>query len=81
MITAADLDAPARLQYGAADLTADADALDWERAQSFGSLREAVQFAMNEDAPAGKEPYIQADSGCVLDPKILQGLFESLQGP
>jgi hypothetical protein len=36
---------------------------------------------MTEGAPAGKEPFIQADSGFILDPTTLQGLFESLQGP
>jgi hypothetical protein len=81
MLTPTDLAAPARLQYRAADLSDPPTEADWANGQAFGSLREAVQFAMTEDAPAGKEPFIRADSGFVLDPVTLQGLFESLQGP
>ncbi|KAA2241041.1 hypothetical protein [Salinarimonas soli] len=81
MLTPTDLAAPARLQYRAADLSDPPADADWAASQSFGSLREAVQYAMTEEAPAGKEPFIRADSGYVLDPTTLQGLFESLQGP
>ncbi len=81
MLTPADMSAPARLRYRPADLAAAADGDDWEGAMTFGSLREAVQFAMTEDAPAGQEPVIRAESGQVLDPGMLQGIFDSLQGP
>lgn len=81
MLTPTDLAAPARLRYRAADLSDPPGPGDWAEAMTFGSLREAVQFAMSEDAPAGQEPYIRAESGQVLDPAMLQGIFESLQGP
>ncbi|HYF57107.1 MAG TPA: hypothetical protein VEA41_22845 [Salinarimonas sp.] len=81
MITPTDLGAPARLRYRPADATDPEGVADWEGAMSFGSLREAIQFAMAEDAPAGQEPVIRAESGQVLDPTMLQGIFSSLQGP
>jgi hypothetical protein len=79
MLTPSDLAAPARLIYQPA--APSGPPIDWEGAMTFGTLREAVQFAMTEDAPAGQEPCIRAESGQVLDPAMLQGIFESLQGP
>jgi hypothetical protein len=81
MLTPTDLDAPARLRYRPADLTTPVTEGDWEGSTTFGTLREAIQFAMTEDAPAGQEPMIRAESGLVLDPAMLQGIFDSLQGP
>ena len=81
MLTHTDLDSPALLQYWAADFTATNAATDWDGAREFATLREALRFAMTEEAPPGKEPYILADSGFILEPEMLQGLLDSLQGP
>jgi hypothetical protein len=80
MLTASDLDAPARLLFRPLQ-SGDSAHFAWDGAREFGSLREAVHTAMTEDAPAGQEPYIRTGSGKVLEPATLQALFDSLQGP
>jgi hypothetical protein len=81
MLTEADLNGPARLLYEpAGSEVADAQ-IDWTDARDFASLREALHWAMTEEAPAGKLAYIRASSGFVLRPEMLEGLWSSLQGP
>jgi hypothetical protein len=80
MLTATELNAPARLLFGPF-LQPGKAAFDWTGAREFASLREAVHVAMTEEPPAGQEAYIRTDSGTVLGPSDLQALFDSLQGP
>jgi hypothetical protein len=82
MLTNAELDSPARLSYGRANLDAPGEPADWSAGREFATLREAVHVAMTESAPAGTEPYIMVmGNGRVLAPSTLHNLFESLQGP
>ena len=80
MLTSTDLDAPARLLYWSAASEAD-EPTGWDEAQEVPTLREAIHLAMTEEAPAGKAPFIRAESGFLLRPEMLEGLFASLQGP
>jgi hypothetical protein len=81
MLTPAELDAPARLQYGPFEGGRAGADLDWSSAQEFKTLREALHVAMTREAPAGREPYLRLEDGRVLEPRALQALFDSLQGP
>lgn len=81
MLTSDDLDGPAQLQYWATDLTMTNAATDWEEAREFGTLREALQFAIEETPEPGKEPYILTVSGFILTPAMLPGLWETLREP
>ena len=79
MLSDADLKAPARLRYQPAAV--GEGQIDWNGAREFPSLREAIHWAMTEEAPAGQEAFIQASSGTVLRPEMLDSLWSSLQGP
>jgi hypothetical protein len=81
MLTPTDLDSPAKLQYWATDLSMTSSATDWDGARGFGTLREAVQFAIEEEPEGGKQPYILAASGFILTPEMLPGLWETLREP
>jgi hypothetical protein len=81
MLTPDDLDGPAQLQYWATDLTMTSSATDWEGAREFSTLREALQFAIEEMPEPGKEPYILTVSGFILTPAMLPGLWETLREP
>ena len=74
MLTPTDLDSPAKLQYWATDLSMTSSATDWDGARGFGTLREAVQFVIEEEPEGGKQPYILAASGFILTPEMLPGL-------
>ena len=78
MLTSADFDAPARLQYWpiVPDL---AESARWEDARRFPSLREAIRVAMTEDRPDGKAAYLLTASGIALKPQALPDLWTSLQ--
>ena len=80
MLTNTDLDAPARVQYWNAASETD-EPTGWSEAQAFPTLREALHVVMTQEAPAGKAPFIRAESGFTLRPEMLDGLFASLQGP
>jgi hypothetical protein len=81
MLTETDLNAPAHLAYRPAGGGAAGGAIDWEGAQSFGSLREALHWSMSAEAPAGQAAFIRTASGTVLEPETLETLWSSLQGP
>ena len=49
------------------------------RSPPYVSLREASQFAIEEEPQSGKEPYILTDSGFILTPEMLPGLWETLR--
>ncbi len=78
MLTQADLDAPARLQYWpiVPDL---AESARWEDARRFSSLREAIRAAMTEAQPAGKAAYLLTASGIALKPQALPEIWSGLQ--
>lgn len=78
MLTNTDLDAPAQLQYWTVDQDLAGDLASWSEAFTYPSLREALQAAMEADAPAGNGPFILTDSGLVLGPQMLEGLWSSL---
>ena len=79
MLTQTEMDAPAHLQYepigqgGSPGHPSDV--------REFPSLREAVHWAMNNEAPAGMQAVIRAASGAVLGPRHLEEIWSSLQGP
>lgn len=80
MVPKTDWDAPAHLQFETmaaqqGGLTAPSDI------REFGTLREAVHWAMNNEAPPGMHAVIRTASGEVLDPGHLEELWSSLQGP
>jgi hypothetical protein len=81
MLTQADLNAPAKLHYETVGASKGGAQRDWSGAREFPSLREAVHFAMNEEAPAGKHAVILAASGHVLEPDVLDEIWASVQGP
>jgi hypothetical protein len=81
MLTPGDLEGPARLQYWTTDLPMTSSATDWDGAREFGTLREALQFAIEEEPEAGKQPYILVSSGFILTPEMLPGLWETLREP
>ncbi|WP_112662518.1 hypothetical protein [Microvirga flavescens] len=81
MLTKTDLDGPASLQYEPVGGKVDEARLDWEHAQNFTSLREAVHWAMTQEAPAGQHAVIRTSSGMILNPDMLEGIWSSLQGP
>jgi hypothetical protein len=81
MVTEADMDSPASLQYEVAGAHIDDAQIDWSDAQDFATLREAVHWAMTAETPAGKDAFIRTSSGFVLRPEMLEGLWSSLQGP
>jgi hypothetical protein len=80
MLTEEDLGAPALLHYEPADGQGAAQR-NWDEAREFPSLREAVHWAMNEEAPAGTHAVIRASSGYVLEPQLLEEIWASVQGP
>jgi len=79
MVMQTDLDAPAHLQYEPLDShggqNAPSDIVE------FPSLREAVHWAMTNEAPAGMHAVIRTASGDVIDPGHLEEIWSSLQGP
>lgn len=81
MFASDDLKLPARLQYWATDLSMTSSATDWEGARSFGTLREAIQFAVEEEPEPGKQPFILTTSGFILTPEMLPGLWQTLHLP
>ena len=78
MPTRHDLDAPAHLQYEPIGTSGQGHPSD---IREFQTLREAVHWAMNNEAPAGMEAVIRANSGAVLGPRHLEEIWSSLQGP
>ncbi|MCB5175414.1 MULTISPECIES: hypothetical protein [Microvirga] len=81
MLTESDLNAPAQLHYETVGASKGDRQRDWGDAREFPSLREAVHWAMNEEAPAGKHAVIRAASGHVLEPEHLEEIWASVQGP
>ena len=81
MLSEQDLNAPAVLQWETIGAAVPDDVIDWDDAREFASLREALHWALNAEAPAGLEAYIRATSGFVVRPEMLEGLLLSLQGP
>ena len=81
MLTKADLSSPAQLHYETVGEGKEGRERDWGASREFPSLREAVHFAMTEDAPAGKHAVIRAASGHVLEPSHLEEIWASVQGP
>ncbi len=79
MLTDTDLDAPAHLQYEPIGTTGGQGPAGDVR--EFASLREAIHWAMNNEAPAGMHAVIRAASGAVLGPRHLEEIWASLQGP
>jgi hypothetical protein len=79
MVSTADLDAPARLQYWPVgpDLIESAR---WEDARRFPSLRDALSAAMTEARPAGKAAYLLTQSGLALRPDQVEEIWSRLQG-
>ena len=81
MLTAADLNAPAYLHYEAVGTPSGKADRDWGDAREFPSLREAVHWSMNEEAPAGTHAVIRTTSGVVIEPEHLEEIWLSVQGP
>lgn len=80
MLSEADLDAPAHLQFEPLGSTGGGAGAGKD-IREFPSLREAVHWAMNNEAPAGTHAVIRAASGAVLGPRQLEEIWSSLQGP
>lgn len=82
MVPDTDWDAPAHLQYEPLS-TPESDTAQQHASDvmEFKSLREAVHWAMNKEAPAGMHAVIRTASGEVIEPSHLEELWASLQGP
>ena len=78
MLSKAELDAPAHLQYEPIGTAGQGHPSD---VREFNTLREAVHWAMNNEAPAGMHAVIRTGSGEVIEPGQLEELWSSLQGP
>ncbi len=80
MVPKTDWDAPAHLQFES--LVAQKDGLSAASdIREFGTLREAVHWAISNEAPAGMHAVIRTASGEVIEPSRLEELWASLQGP
>ena len=79
MLTDNDLKSPAHLQYE--PIGQEGPGGHPSDIREFPSLREAVHWAMNNEAPAGMQTVIRAASGAVLGPRHLEEIWSSLQGP
>lgn len=80
MLTETDMDGPAHLQYEPIGAGEGGQGHPSD-VREFSSLREAVHWAMNNEAPAGMQAVIRAASGAVLGPRHLEEIWSSLQGP
>lgn len=80
MVPKTDWDAPAHLQYEPIG-TPQGGGLHASDVTEFKNLREAVHWAMNNEAPAGMQAVIRTSSGAVLGPAMLEEIWLSLQGP
>jgi hypothetical protein len=80
MLSETDLDAPAHLYYETLGPQGSGQRVQ-DEVREFASLREAVHWAMNNEAPAGTHAVIHAASGAVLGPSHLEEIWSSLQGP
>ena len=78
MLTKDELDAPAHLQYEPIGNAGQGHPSD---IREFATLREAVHWAMNNEAPAGTHAVIRTASGDVIEPGHLEEIWSSLQGP
>jgi len=81
MVPKADWDAPAHLQYEPITVPKGAAPRDPSDVTEFDNLREAVHWAMTNEAPAGMQAVIRTSSGAVLGPAMLEEIWLSLQGP
>ncbi|MXQ13630.1 hypothetical protein [Microvirga makkahensis] len=81
MVPKTDWDAPAHLQYEPIIEARGSAHRDPSDVTEFKNLREAVHWAMNNEAPAGMHAVIRTSSGAVLGPAMLEEIWLSLQGP
>jgi hypothetical protein len=81
MVPKTDWDAPAHLQYEPITVSQGSAQRDPSDVTEFKNLREAVHWAMNNEAPAGMHAVIRTSSGAVLGPAMLEEIWLSLQGP
>ncbi|WP_230533160.1 hypothetical protein [Microvirga roseola] len=80
MVTQSDWDAPAHLQFEPMSTEEVGQGTPSEIVE-FPSLREAVHWSMNNEAPAGMHAVIRTASGATIGPTELEELWASLQGP
>lgn len=81
MVTKEELEARASVAFERAGVHLESGQIDWNHAEKFDSLREALHWAMTAEAPPGKDPYVLLASGRVLDPDVLEQIWASVQGP
>ena len=81
MVPETDWDATAHLQYEPMETPKGSTPPHGSDVMEFSSLREAIHWAMTNEAPAGMHAVIRTASGEVLDPSHLEELWSSLQGP
>ena len=81
MLPKTDWDATAHLQYEPMGTPKGATPSRGSDVVEFSSLREAIHWAMTNEAPAGMHAVIRTASGEVLEPSQLEELWASLQGP
>mgnify|MGYP001159207185 CR=1 FL=1 len=81
MVTKEDLDSHASVAFERAGAHLDGGRIDWNHAERFDSLREALHWAMTAEPPPGKNAYVLTASGRVLDPDLLEQIWTSVQGP
>ena len=81
MMAEKDWDAPAHVQFEPMGATGGSGTNGSGEIREFSSLREALHWTMNADAPAGTHAVIRTASGEVIGPEELEELWSSLQGP
>lgn len=81
MVPKTDWDATAHLQYEPMGTPRGTTPPHGSDVMEFASLREAIHWAMTNEAPAGMHAVIRTASGEVIEPSQLEELWASLQGP
>ncbi|SCY88220.1 hypothetical protein [Microvirga guangxiensis] len=81
MVPDTDWDATAHLQFEPMATPKGSTPPHGSDVIEFSTLREAVHWAMNNEAPAGMHAVIRTASGEVIEPSHLEELWASLQGP
>jgi hypothetical protein len=80
MIADHEYEQPARLKFFTADPT-PGEGSQWDDAEDFETLRDALHRLMDDEGPAGLSPWILTASDRLLTPQEITLLLNSFEGP